>query len=68
MKFLAEEISPQTYLNVMSQYRPMHKAHKYPEINRRPTLEELQEAVNLAQKAGLTRLDERRSRSVWLFR
>ncbi len=68
VKFLAEEISPQTYLNVMSQYRPMHKAHKYPEINRRPTLEELQEAVSLAQKAGLTRLDERRSRLVWLFR
>ncbi len=68
VKFLAEEISPETYLNVMAQYRPMYKAHKYPEVNRRPTLEELQEAVNLAHEAGLTRLDERRSRLVWLFR
>jgi putative pyruvate formate lyase activating enzyme len=67
-KYLTEQISPQTYLNVMSQYRPMHKAHKYPEINRRPTMEELQEAVDLAQKAGLNRLDERKPRLVWLFR
>ncbi len=68
VNFLADEISPQTYLNVMSQYRPTYKAHMYPEINRRPTLEELQEAMNVAQKAGLTRLDERRARLVWLFR
>ena len=67
-KFLAEKISPETYLNVMSQYRPMYKAHEYPRINRRPTMEELQEAVTLAHEAGLTRLDERRPRSVWLFR
>jgi len=68
VKFLAEEVSPQTYLNVMSQYRPVHKAHEYPKINRRPTLEELQDAVNLAQKAGWTRRDERRPRLAWLLR
>jgi putative pyruvate formate lyase activating enzyme len=68
VKFLAQEISPQTYLNVMAQYRPMYKAHEYPKINRRPTLEELQEAINLAQEAGLTRLDERKPRLAWLFR
>jgi len=68
VKFLANEISPQTYLNVMSQYRPTYKAREYPEINRRPTIEELQEAVDLAQEAGLTRLDERRPRLIWPFR
>ncbi len=68
MRFLAQEISPETYVNVMSQYRPMYKAHEYEEINRRPTMQELQDAVSLAQKAGLTRLDERRPRLVWLFR
>lgn len=68
VKFLAEEISPQTYLNVMSQYRPMHKAHEHPEINRPPSREELQAAMRLAQEAGLTRLDERRARLVRLFR
>lgn len=67
-EFLAEEISPETYLNVMSQYRPMYKAHEYPRINRRLTAEELEAAVNLALEAGLTRLDERRPRLVWLFR
>lgn len=68
VEFLAQEISPETYLNVMSQYRPAYKAHDYPRINRPPTTEELQEAVNLAQKAGLTRLDERRPRLMWLLR
>jgi putative pyruvate formate lyase activating enzyme len=61
-------VSPDTYLNVMSQYRPTYKAHNYPEIDRRPTAEELEEAVDLAREAGLTRLDERKSRLVWLLR
>jgi putative pyruvate formate lyase activating enzyme len=68
VRFLAEEISPETYLNVMSQYRPTYKAHDYPDIDRRPTMEELEGAVSLAQEAGLTRLDERRPRLVWLLR
>lgn len=68
VKFLAEKVSTQTYLNVMAQYRPAYKAREYPEIDRRPTAEELQNAVDLARKAGLTRLDERRTRLVWLFR
>lgn len=68
VKFLAEEISPETYLNVMFQYRPTYKSQQYPEIDRRPSADELQEAVALAREAGLTRLDERRSRLVWLFR
>lgn len=68
VRFLAEEISPETYLNVMSQYRPTYKAHQYPEIDRRPSMEELEGAVRLAQEAGLTRLDERKPRLVWLLR
>jgi putative pyruvate formate lyase activating enzyme len=68
VRFLAQEVSPDTYLNVMSQYRPTYKAQEYPEIDRRPTAEELQEAVDLAREAGLTRLDERRSPLVWLLR
>jgi putative pyruvate formate lyase activating enzyme len=68
VRFLAEEISPETYVNVMSQYRPTYKAHEYPDIDRRPTMEELEGAVSLAQEAGMTRLDERRPRLVWLLR
>ncbi|MFH1907481.1 MAG: radical SAM protein, partial [Chloroflexota bacterium] len=34
LRFLAEEISPNTYLNLMDQYRPAYKAHLFPELNR----------------------------------
>jgi len=68
VKFLAEEISPETYINIMAQYRPMHKAGEYPEIDRRPSPDELQDALDLALEAGLTRLDERRPRLAWLLR
>ncbi|MGD9092419.1 MAG: radical SAM protein, partial [Anaerolineales bacterium] len=37
VQFLAEEISPNTYLNLMDQYRPAFKAHHFPKLNRRIT-------------------------------
>ena len=55
MRFLAQELSPDTYVNVMDQYRPCYKAGEFPEINRRPTRGEFQEALELAQRAGLHR-------------
>lgn len=57
MRFLAQEISPHTYVNVMDQYRPCFKANEYPPIDRRPTPEEFQEAVRSAREQGLHRLD-----------
>lgn len=59
--FLATEISKDTYLNLMDQYHPVYKADQYPELNRRITATEYREAVEWAQKAGLHRLDERKS-------
>ena len=61
MKFLAEEVSPHTYINIMAQYYPAGKvsAEKYPEINRSITPKEYADALFAAQKAGLHRLDER---------
>lgn len=59
MRFLSEEISQNTYVNVMAQYRPCYRAHEFPEINRRPTRQEYQDAVQAALTAGLTRLDDR---------
>ncbi|MBC7232968.1 MAG: radical SAM protein [Chloroflexi bacterium] len=67
VRFLAEEISPNTYLNIMDQYRPCYKAHEYPELNRRITPEEYAEAVRLAQEAGLHRLDDRQARFFFLW-
>ena len=60
VQFLAEEISTDTYLNLMDQYRPDFKAHHYPELNRPITQQEYQAAIQLAEQAGLHRLDQRR--------
>ena len=64
MHFLAEEVSPDTYVNIMDQYYPAGKvsAEKYAEINRRTTSQEYKQGVELARAAGLWRFDERRPR------
>ena len=59
MGFLAREVSPRTYVNVMEQYRPCGRAHDYPPIDRSLTHEEYLAAVQIAKDAGLTRLDDR---------
>lgn len=61
LRFLAEEISKDTYLNLMDQYRPDYNAHKFPELDRRPTRDEYEQAVKQAHAVGLDRLDHRRS-------
>jgi putative pyruvate formate lyase activating enzyme len=59
MKFLAHEVSTDTYINLMAQYAPAGKvsAEKFPEINRLITSQEYSDAVNFARKAGLYRFD-----------
>ena len=59
VRFLAEEISKDTYLNLMDQYRPAYQAHLFPKLNRRITRQEYQAAVEMALQAGLRRLDKR---------
>jgi putative pyruvate formate lyase activating enzyme len=63
MRFLATEISPDTYVNIMAQYYPAGKvdAENYPEINRIVAPREYQDAIRMAYEAGLSRLDQRRS-------
>ncbi|MFP4343755.1 MAG: radical SAM protein [Anaerolineales bacterium] len=60
-RFLVEEISSETYINIMGQYRPAYRAGGFPEIDRPPTQEEIREAFEAAREAGLQRFDERRS-------
>ncbi len=55
MEFIATEISKDSYVNIMAQYRPMYRAAEFPELNRRITVEEYQEAIEIAGKAGLHR-------------
>jgi putative pyruvate formate lyase activating enzyme len=57
-KFLADEISPDTYINVMGQYRPAFKADEVHAINRRPSSAELDKAYQAASQAGLHRFDK----------
>ncbi|MFC2015966.1 radical SAM protein [Chloroflexota bacterium] len=64
IRFLRDRVSPNTYINVMQQYRPCYRAHELPGLNRPLSLQEYAEAVLLAQEAGL-RLDQRRARPVW---
>jgi putative pyruvate formate lyase activating enzyme len=55
--FLADEISPNTYLNIMAQYRPCYHADRFPEIDRRPSWGEIERVRRHARKKGL-RLSE----------
>ena len=57
LRFVAEELSPDTYVNVMDQYRPCHEASDYPEIDRPLSREEWKQAVKWAKNSGLTNLD-----------
>jgi putative pyruvate formate lyase activating enzyme len=66
VRFLAVQISPDTYLNLMDQYRPAYKARHFPELNRGISRHEYAEAVRLAEEAGLRRLDDRR-RAFWVW-
>ncbi len=55
MRFISQEISPDTYVNIMDQYRPCYKAKETPPLNRRITREEYQKALQIAKGFGLHR-------------
>lgn len=57
LRFIAEEISKNTYVNIMDQYYPCYQAFESPPLDKRITREEFREAIKLAQEAGLMRID-----------
>jgi putative pyruvate formate lyase activating enzyme len=67
VRWLAEQISPDTYLNLMGQYRPEYEvgaiardgSPKYAAIDRSPSRAEMDAAYALAREAGLWRFDVR---------
>lgn len=68
MRFLAEEISKNTYVNIMDQYYPCGKIPPASPLNRRISEREFKEALEAAKKAGITRLDKREKiRLIWRF-
>lgn len=56
LRWVARELSTETYVNLMPQYRPQYKAWQYPEIARRLNAEEWRQANAWAKEAGLTNL------------
>ncbi|MBU3917439.1 radical SAM protein [bacterium] len=56
MEFIANNISANTYVNIMNQYRPCGKAHYVEELSKSLSMVDYQKAVKLAKKAGITRL------------
>ncbi len=59
LRFLAKEISPDTYVNVMDQYRPCYRADEYVGLDRPTSRSEYARALKSARRAGLHRLDSR---------
>jgi putative pyruvate formate lyase activating enzyme len=53
--FIADEISTDTYINIMDQYRPAYQAYRYPELNRQITASEYKEVADYAIDKGLSR-------------
>ena len=58
VSFLAKEVSTDTYLNIMAQYHPCHKAFDIPQLSRSVSNEEFCQAIELAHQQGLNRLDK----------
>ncbi len=65
--FLSAEISKNTYLNLMDQYRPCYRADENPPLDRPLSEDEYRQALGLAEKYQLSRLDARHSRP-WFLR
>ena len=57
VRFIADEISRNTYINIMDQYHPCYRASDYPPLDRKTAGREHAEAVQLALSAGLKRID-----------
>jgi putative pyruvate formate lyase activating enzyme len=66
-RWLAEEVSRDTYINIMGQYRPAYQVGqigqdgavaRYAEIDRRPGSDEIARAYEAARRVGLCRFDQ----------
>jgi putative pyruvate formate lyase activating enzyme len=61
-RFLAQEVSRDTYINVMDQYRPCYKADELPPLDHSTSRTEFNQALEQAREAGLHRFDKREPR------
>ena len=65
--FITEELSQNSYVNIMDQYRPCYKAHEHQKLSRPLATQEFIEAIELAHKVGLMRLDKKRPAILSIF-
>ncbi len=66
-RFVAERISPDTYINIMDQYRPCYRAEDFPDLARTITAQEYLEALDAAKGNGLHRFDSPRRHRLFPF-
>lgn len=57
MKFIAQKLSPESYVNIMSQYRPCGRAAEVRGLNSNLKTKEYHLAVQAAKAQGINRLD-----------
>ena len=57
VRWVAENLPKDTYVNIMAQYHPEYKAGEHPEIDRPITPDEFLAAMKAAEGCGLTNLD-----------
>lgn len=62
LDFIAQKISPQTYLNLMDQYYPWYRADNFPPLGRTLRHGEFPRVLEMAEQRGLHRLDEHHER------
>lgn len=62
MRFIARRVSKNTYVNIMSQYRPCGRAGDIKELSVHPSNKDYETAVQAAEEEGIKRLDRRRRR------
>ena len=60
LRWIAGNISKNSYLNIMDQYRPCGTAYQHSSLSRKITNDEFQKARDIAKSLGLYRLDARR--------
>jgi|GEM_PF-40843 len=53
VRWVANELGVDTHVNIMGQYSPQFRANDFPPLNRRPTREEIEQAMRWAREAGL---------------
>jgi len=53
VRWVASELGKDTHVNIMGQYAPQYRAHEHPPLSRRPTRQELSQAMQWAREAGL---------------